>query len=111
MSLRVVVVLSHSPLEGAYFQESQRTAMMFAGLGHTVDYVLVDAGVLSLLEQEGYTAGLRKLGRLRGIDGLRLHALGSSLKNLLHGADAGEVPLLSDGEFADMLTASKVVVF
>ncbi len=109
--MKVVIVLTHAQLQGAYFQEAQRSAMMFSGLGHEVSFVLLDDGVLSLLEGEGYAFGLRKLGRLSGIDGLRVFALESSCRRLIPGAGTAGVEIIDDGAFAQMLLESKVVVF
>ena len=107
----MTIALTHSPLQGAQFQEAQRTAMMFGGLGHEVSFVLIDDGVLSLLEGSGYAFGLRKLGRLQGIEGLSTYVLESSRKRLVPHASMPRFKTLSDGDFAGMLMSSKVVVF
>lgn len=109
--MRVVIALTHSPLQGAQFQEAQRTAMMFGGLGHEVAFVLMDDGVLSLLEGEGYAFGLRKLERLHGIEGLSTYVLESSRRRLVPQANMPMFSRLTDDAFAEMLMVSKVVVF
>lgn len=85
--------------------------MMFGGLGHEVAFVLMDDGVLSLLEGSGYGFGLRKLERLQGIEGLSTYVLESSRRRLVPQAGMPQFRPLSDESFAEMLTSSKVVVF
>ncbi len=97
-------------MQGVHFQEAERAAMMFSGLGHAVDFVLVDDGVLSMLEGSGYSFGLRKLSRVLGIDGLRTYYLESSAR-VRTDARADGFAALTDGQFAEMLLGSKVVVF
>ena len=109
--MRVVIVLTHPPMQGAYFQEAERSAMMFSGLGHTVDFVLVDGGVLSLLEGRGYRFGLRTLARLSGFDGMSTYFLDSSRLRLAPGASVEGFKPLEDVQFAGMLQDAKVVVF
>lgn len=109
--MHVVVVLTHAPLQGGHFQEAQRSAMMFSGLGHRVSFVLMDEGVLSLLEGSGYGFGLKKLGRLQGIDDLGTFVVESSMKRLVPDAVMDGLQLITDSVFAKMLGGSKVVVF
>lgn len=107
----MIIALTHSPLQGAQFQEAQRAAMMFGGLGHEVAFVLMDDGVLSLLESNGFGFGLRKLERLNGIEGLNTYVLESSRQRLVPQASMPMFRHISDEDFAEMLKVSKVVVF
>lgn len=107
----MAVVLTHDPLQGAHFQEAERAALMFAGLGHRVDFVLMDGAVRSLLERSGYGFGLKTLARLSGIEGLTASVLGSSMERVEWRADEHGLNVLTDGEFAEMLMDAKAVVF
>ena len=107
----MAIVLTHDPLQGAFFTEAERTALMFAGLGHRVDFVLMDGAVRSLLERSGYRFGLKTLARLSGIDGLTMNILHSSMERIGWTADTRGLNILSDGEFADILADAKAVVF
>ncbi len=111
MTMRVVVVLTHAPMQGAHFQEAERAAMMFSGLGHAVDFVLMDDAVLSMLEGSGYSFGLRQLGRISGIEGLSTYFLSSSAARLKEMPSMHGFRPLSDEQFASMLQEARVVVF
>lgn len=111
LTMRVVVVLTHAPLQGAHFQEAERAAMMFSGLGHAVDFVLMDDAVLSMLVGSGYSFGLRQLSRISGIEGLSTYFLSSSASRLNVKTSVPGFRPLPDEQFASMLQEARVVVF
>ncbi len=113
--MNATVVLTKPPLSTSHFTEALRVSLMLSALGHRVNLVLIDEGVLILLEKSGSSFGNETLRNAEGVEGLEILIHRGSLERLLHGQDRDcgrkGYRIVDSAELARILLSTKTLVF
>jgi len=109
------VVLTKPPLSTSHFTEALRVSLMLCALGHRVNFVLIDEGVLILLEKSGSRFGTETLRNAEGVEGLEILIHKGSLDRFFHNKDRfgnwKGYRVVDSAELAQIMLSTKTLVF
>jgi len=110
--MEICIIATRAPFQTAHFTEAVRIALMSAALENSVHFIMIDEGVLALLEKRGAHFGGESLRTLEGLDNLHIGAHDASISRFIGQEEALEgIRIMNAAHIAELLIHSRTVVF